>query len=567
MKSTIKLYADIPPLPKFEQNKDGSYVDKTDVKETLSKLMDVLGPLAPSQYQDEVENEEILFAKVEDGFSKILSGIKSSEMTPMERKMLITEANMILTEVKTKGGIQNVGAISPNKINVNIPKTSLYSDQAAPILLVYSLGGLGQATLTKLKSFGKAIQLKILDGESLTVMQESEINFAMKDAKTIIIAADAKKVETKKSWFGGGSDDEWQPLLNEKGLKRLLNAAMNEANKNGKNIKVVSVGKATKEPKSLSSMLGGDSTDFDAEVVLQCKKRGLGYGIIKVGNLIEDDVPLPSNLRDRSSKELKALTAEEEVFAQPIYESPLLFTSSRVEFTEVTRMSVAVDALLRSAGHPLMNSTTSVITSSDTIPTDAQWDDEFLRLDGPELARVPLRFASANQVALRLGRIVQDLKLSGSGLVTPIEVERYSNGARILFVPKDSTYASSKDEKNKKEQEAKNFPEKTILNKPRTQGYVSPEQEAENDRREEVKVEKEIVKSKILNSKVQLEGGLEVIVEDLPYRRVRIKRCNMGPKTIVKEESEGVLLKALLRGIQTLENDYRLTLSNALSSQ
>jgi hypothetical protein len=92
-----------------------------------------------------------------------------------------------------------------------------------------------------------------------------------------------------------------------------------------------------------------------------------------------------------------------------------------------------------------------------------------------------------HQVALRLGRIVQDLKLSGSGLVTPIEVERYSNGARILFVPKDSTYASSKDEKNKKEQEAKNFPEKTILNKPRTQGYVSPEQEAENDRREEVR--------------------------------------------------------------------------------
>jgi hypothetical protein len=50
--------------------------------------------------------------------------------------------------------------------------------------------------------------------------------------------------------------------------------------KKGKNIKVVAVGKATKQPKSLSSMLGGDSTEFDAEVVLQCKKRGLGYGII-----------------------------------------------------------------------------------------------------------------------------------------------------------------------------------------------------------------------------------------------------------------------------------------------
>jgi hypothetical protein len=27
-----------------------------------------------------------------------------------------------------------------------------------------------------------------------------------------------------------------------------------------------------------------------------------------------------------------------------------------------------------------------------------QWDDEFLRLDGPELERIPLKFASVNQV-------------------------------------------------------------------------------------------------------------------------------------------------------------------------
>jgi hypothetical protein len=65
-----------------------------------------------------------------------------------------------------------------------------------------------------------------------------------------------------------------------------------------------------------------------------------------VGNLIEDNVLLPSNLRDRSCKEIKALTAEEEIFAQPVYESPLLFTSSRVEYVEVTRMSVAVSAYI-----------------------------------------------------------------------------------------------------------------------------------------------------------------------------------------------------------------------------
>ena len=49
-----------------------------------------------------------------------------------------------------------------------------------------------------------------------------------------------------------------------------------------------------------------------------------------------------------------------------------------------------------------------------------------------------------------------------------------------------------------------------------------------------------------------------MIVETVPYRRVRIKRCLMGPTTVVKEESEAILLKALTRGIVTLENDYRI---------
>jgi hypothetical protein len=65
-----------------------------------------------------------------------------------------------------------------------------------------------------------------------------------------------------------------------------------------------------------------------------------------------------------------------------------------------------------------------------------------------ELVRVPLRFASATQVAVRLGRIVQELREPGSGLITPIEVERFSNGARIAFRPKASSYVSSKDEKD-----------------------------------------------------------------------------------------------------------------------
>ena len=57
-----------------------------------------------------------------------------------------------------------------------------------------------------------------------------------------------------------------------------------------------------------------------------------------------------------------------------------------------------------------------------------------------------------------------------------------------------------------------------------------------------------------------------MVVDTTPYRRVRIRRCNMGPQTIVKEESEAILIKALLQGITVLENDYRILLTKDLES-
>ena len=50
---------------------------------------------------------------------------------------------------------------------------------------------------------------------------------------------------------------------------------------------------------------------------------------------------------------------------------------------------------------------------------------------------------------------------------------------------------------------------------------------------------------------------MEVIVDE-NERRVRIRRCNMNFATVVKEESEAILLKAILKTIQTIDNDYRI---------
>lgn len=102
---TIRTYEEKEPSQapeSYERNKDGSFSDKADVKETLSKLMAVLGPLAPSSISDGVISQEKLVQDVQDGFSRILVGVRESSMTPMEKRMIITEANMILSDMKTK---------------------------------------------------------------------------------------------------------------------------------------------------------------------------------------------------------------------------------------------------------------------------------------------------------------------------------------------------------------------------------------------------------------------------------------------------------------------------------
>lgn len=100
----IKSSVEEPPQApeSYERNKDGSFSDKADVKATLSQLMAVLSPLAPSNLADGVLSEEKLVQQVQDGFSKILEGVRESSMTPMEKRLVITEANIILSDMKTK---------------------------------------------------------------------------------------------------------------------------------------------------------------------------------------------------------------------------------------------------------------------------------------------------------------------------------------------------------------------------------------------------------------------------------------------------------------------------------
>lgn len=193
--------------------------------------------------------------------------------------------------------------------------------------MVYGPGPVGQRVLSTLKALEPAVKVKRIDGNQLATMQDSELTHALRDTRSIIVAADLEKAKPS-GWFA----EEPAPVVSQKAFKRLVNAAVMEREKGSvSNVRVVILGQACQEKKGFASiLLSGDAGTMESDAVLQCKARGLEYALIKTGQIIGDDAPMPSGVRNRN---LKSVQGE--------IETPLATTFGTVEANEVTRVSVA----------------------------------------------------------------------------------------------------------------------------------------------------------------------------------------------------------------------------------
>lgn len=568
------------------------FYETSAVNEVLSELMTTLSKLDANR--DVSINDGLSVDSLQSKFNKLFQDVRdSSSMSDLEKRLVFTEASLLVED--RRRDTADSSSSSPMDAQSDFSgfqfmnaKTSLYASACAPVVIAYGPGKVGQKVCAIAREYGKAADFRLVDAQRLVSMQEPDLKYAMRDVKSIIIAADAVVVE-KRNWFGAVEVETQASVVNSKGLKRLLNAAVAEASKSTRDvpIKVVALGMACKPPKSVASMLFGteeDNTALEDEVVLQCLQRGLSYNIIKVGRVIDDDQSIPPDVKSRSIESQSiVLTNEDKPNAQPLYQNPVVFTrSNTVESSEVTKLTIAAQALMRAVVHPHRNATVSVLSaatiendnhaSSFREPMEVEWADEFLKLDGPELLRIPLRFASIRQAMVKLTRVLCELATpskvgrsssssSSTGLVTPIKVEKCTGGLRVLFVPTISEYVSTREEKAelKRIEEVKQLLS-TQGNPKRKGGYLSPEEEASIAQQGSLTKGATVLPPKKKAAAVSLEGGLEIIVESTPYARVRVRRCNMGPKTVVKEESEAFLLKTIRSRVLALDNDYRILL-------
>lgn len=557
-------------------NSGNEFSNKSDVEDVINTITQSLSKVAPSKYSKSStfsDDTGLLELDLKQMFNKILSDIReTSSLSNIDKAFVISETASILKDALDN----NLSTRSEGKLQTTLSKTSVYSDNAAPIVLVYGPGPIG----TKMKEIadvlGKTASIKFINGEYLNAVKDSEISYNVREAKTVIIACDDKAAnlgDSKSSggWFsfGGTSSSsdasEFKYCIDSKGLKKLLNAVLNDQKKRigDYSSKIIWLGSAVKQSRGFASILGGnsagvvDAEEINNDFILQCKQRGFRYLSVLIGTVLPDGANFPNNYKRRDSYSSIAIPSGSTVdvgqFEYPVFLSP----NKLVESSEYTRVSAAAEALYRASTHPNGNSTLTVLSTPFTTgideyklkPSDDQWDDEFLKIDGPELLRIPLLFASAKQAVARLNRAISKLASPGSGLVTPIELSKYSNGLRIVFVPNISTYESSKDEKDKLK-----IDEKLSQSEVKKPKYIPPEKDKNPFDTDEDSLK--TIKSK--SKPKMLEGGIEVYIDDVPVPRIRIRRCNMGPETIVKEESENIIVKSIVNSIKVLENDIKI---------
>ena len=112
-----------------------------------------------------------------------------------------------------------------------------------------------------------------------------------------------------------------------------------------------------------------------------------------------------------------------------------------------------------------------------------------------------------------------------TGLTTPVEIENTANGARVLFRPRESGYASRDEEKRKeKEDEWK-------------------EAGASYDDEKEKKPKK--------------TGGLEFCIERNDVLSCKVSRCDYEPGSVVKEMSEKKIVSRFKSDVAIFEKSLR----------
>jgi len=235
-----------------------------------------------------------------------------------------------------------------------------------------------------------------------------------------------------------------------------------------------------------------DKRRVEESIIQQSNKRGLDYSFVRVGKL----EPLAGEMAgirfeagDSPSIPLDAMTTQEAA-AQCL--------------VRCVHQRVAYNATMSLASAP-----------GKDFPQEWEWDDAFIKLDGPELYRESIQGMPVVHVVnflkdwarlwLREGQYYKHL-------TTPVAIRSLPGGVRLQFNPR----------------------------RPRVDDdyYEEPVSDSDWSRPQ---------------PPPNKEGGVDIVAEDWPYTRVRALRSCLGRDVTVKETSEAAIVEFLKKDVRKLK--------------
>jgi hypothetical protein len=358
------------------------------------------------------------------------------------------------------------------------------------IVLVGSEGELGDALQKRLE--GRAVFG--LTMEDVRIQLSKAVNKqALGTATLLILAPDSRK----EGGGGGGGGGAWAflgkggggtPSLREASVQSLLSLC-GPSLRHVVCLSAIGCNRVGEMPFSLANIGGAldEKRAMEQAIVRSSLKQGFDYTFVRVGKLQGQG---PAGVAMEYGDALQGDTPR----------------------------SLAEEAIMQSL-HQLgaRNSSFSIVGGAvgSSAPDQATWDDQFLRLVGPELLRVPLDNVVTEGplgAFILLRDWAERWKRPKSGLTTPVKIS----------IPDDHTIYIEFD--------------------PPRDTYISAQEEKEAERRREAG--EPSTGAGFRRSSDKRQGGVRFVIEEnVAQPRIRVIRGERGPGVALKEMSEATILR------------------------
>ena len=506
---------------------EGDAADPDDIMAELRKALSDVDPVERADLDARsldgfVADKQGQVSAFEEGFAKELESVQESLEAKLESKLSGVQSDFLSRIDAAVDELRKDAPVDPNAAAKAAAAAAgaamidgVPSAELPPGSLVVVAGAsnkLGAMLVKALDGSGSGWKLRALvneGGKGPDVSANGACEcvpfapFAPTKLSRSLGGASALVVVSQGAGGDGGLEPEVIPKLMKAcgpGLRRVIMVSQH------------GVERADKLPFSMGNLFGqlDKQRAAEQELVLASRKLNLPcFSILRVGKLKDDGNAVSAAAYKEPPKSRAELAAGDALSG----ELPMS-TAAGVLVQSLIR-SEAVNATF-SLGAPEGKGVTSGLSSDE-----AHWDDQFLKLVGPEVYRKPLPpklpvFETQEWLREWARRFLRP----GQQLTTPVAVQDVDDGVLLRFLT-------------------------------RATGYADFDAEETNDQKWAA------TKPGAMEAKAgKPDGALLLVAEGQPKPRVRVMRAEMDGGVVVKEMSETAVLERLERDLVELEKKF-----------